>query len=206
MTEISLWGKGEEITLETIKDEDIEGRWLDLGAGDGRYIPELLPKLNELVLADIDAQEIQKALGFLSGEQKKKIRVKIFDMNEEFPFRESTFEGIFCTGTLHLFPKEELEFIFKEMDRVLKPKGKMIVDFATDVKRVLPNGEKASLTDKPEYTLNWKKNEVRDILKDILRGYNLEFKESSFSDDLTKYPGYGFVTEGSFFLVVANKK
>ena len=58
MAEISTWGKGEELTLNKIEEEEIKGKWLDLGAGDGRYIPELLQKIDELVLGDIDADEM----------------------------------------------------------------------------------------------------------------------------------------------------
>ena len=206
MAEISTWGKGEELTLNKIEEEAIKGKWLDLGAGDGRYIPELLQKIDELVLGDIDAHEIEKAQKSLSEEQKEKIRIKIFDITTKFPFENSTFDGVFCTGTLHLFTKDKLNFIFQEISRILKSQGKLIIDFATDVKRILPNGEEALLKDRPDYSLIWKKNEVKEMLKEMLKDYDLEFGESVFSDDLTKDPEYGFVTKGNFFLVIGNKK
>lgn len=206
MAKMSTWGKGEELTSDKIEEEAIRGKWLDLGAGDGRYIPELLQKADELVLGDIDANETEKAQKSLSEKQKEKIKIKIFDMTKRFPFENYTFDGVFCTGTLHLFNKDKLNFIFQEISRILKPKGKLIIDFATDVKKILPNGEKTILKDRPDYSLIWKKNEVKEMLKEMLKNYDLEFEESVFSDDLTKNPEYGFVTEGKFFLVIGNKK
>lgn len=206
MAEISTWGKGEELTLNIIREEAIKGRWLDLAAGDGRYIPELLQKVDELVISDIDAIELKKAQKYLSEEQTKKVNIKIFDITKKFPFENSTFDGVFCTGTLHFFTKDKLNFIFPEISRILKHKGKLIIDFATEVKRILPNGEKAQIIGRPDYFLVYKKNEVKEMLKEMLKDYDLKFEESVFSDDLTKDPDYGFVTEGNFWLVVANKK
>lgn len=206
MAEISTWGKGEELTLNTIKEEAIKGKWLDLAAGDGRYLNELLQKVDKLVLGDIDANELKKAQKSLSQEQRKKTSIKVFDITKKFPFENSTFDGVFCTGTLQLFNKEKLDFIFLEISRILKYKGKLIIDFATDVNKILPNGKKAPITDKPNYSLVWEKNEVRKMLKDMLKGYDLKFEESVFRDDLTKDPSYGFVIEGNFFLVIGIKK
>ena len=73
------------------------------------------------------------------------------------------------------------------------------------MKRILPNGEEVLLRNRPEYSLLWKKNEVKEMLKEMLKNYDVEFEESVFSDDLTKDQEYGFVTKGNFFLVLGNK-
>lgn len=206
MTNKSVWGVGEELTLNKIREEPIKGIWLDLGAGDGRYVPELLKRADRLVLGDIDPRELTKVQKYLSKSQRSKINMEVFDITKRFPFSDSSFEGIFCTGILHLFSKEKLEDIFLEINRVLKPDGKIIIDFATDVKRILPNGDKLVLSDKPEYSLLWEKEDVYKMLKKILENYDLNFESSSFRDDLTKDPRYGFKTEGNFFLIIGIKK
>ncbi len=199
----SVWGKGEELTLNTIKKEEIKGKWLDLAAGDGRYINELLEKADSLVLADRDANELKKVQESLSKKQKSKTSTKIFDMTKRFPFENRIFEGVFCTGTLHLFTQDKLNFIFSEITRVLKPKGKLIIDFATDVRRVLPNGE--LVRDWRDYILRYRMSVARKMLNDLLSEYKLKMEESTFEDDLTNIPEYGFKTKGNFILVVARK-
>lgn len=203
---MSVWGRGEAITWKAIEREVAEGKWLDLGAGDGRYLPQLLEKVDQLVLADIDPKEIDKAQRILTAKQKEKILIEVFDMTKPFPFENSAFGGIFCTGTLHLFTRDKLKLIFKEITRVLKPKGKLVFDFATEVKRIGPDGKKVVLTDRPDYSLVWKKDDVKRMLKEMLKEFNLKFSESTFTDNLTNEPGYGFVTEGNFFLVIGKKK
>lgn len=200
---MSAWGKGEELTLNALKNESIKGKWLDLGAGDGRYIKELLRKA-DLVIADIDKKEIKKAIKSLNKKQMSKIKVSIFDMTKKFPFSDESFDGVFCTGTLHLFKEDKLKIIFHEITRVLKPKGKLIIDFAYNVKRILPSGNEININNS-EYSLVWNKSKVKNMLDKFLKNYDKTYEVSIFSDDLRENSKYGFITKGEFFLVVAIK-
>jgi ubiquinone/menaquinone biosynthesis C-methylase UbiE len=206
MTKTSTWGIGEQITMDAIKKGKIKGKWLDLAAGDGRYAKELLEKVDKLVLADADGNELDKIEKFLSKVQKKKTSMKIFDMTKKFPFEDNTFDGVFCAGTLHLFAPEKLESIFSEITRILKLKGRLIIDFATDVKLILPNGKSMSRKDHPEYIFDYTRDKVEKMLRNMLIGYDLKLQESTFEDDLTNIPEYGYRTRGNFFLVIAEKK
>ncbi len=206
MSKDSTWGEGEEITLETLKTENISGKWLNLAAGDGRYVNSLLKKVNHLVLADIDQGEINKTIETLTEDEKKKIEVSIFDMTKEFPLEDGSFDGVLCTGTLHLFGQEDLKSIFKEITRILKPSGKLIIDFATDVKKILQDDNSVPLDNRPDYTLDYKGADIKELLEDLLKGYETRFQQSEFEDDLTNIQNYGFKAKGKFFLVIAKKK
>ena len=37
-----------------------------------------------------------------------KLSTKVVDITKKFPFDDSNFDGVFCTGTLHLFEKETI--------------------------------------------------------------------------------------------------
>ena len=198
----SIWGKGEDITLNILQKQKLTGNWLDLGAGDGRYVSDLLKQVSHLVVSDINKVELHKLQSRFSEKEKSKISEKIFDMTKKFPFMDSIFDGVFCTGTLHLFTIEQISFIFSEIGRVLKPQGKLIVDFATDIKR-FSKGKKVSFND----TINYTSAEAKNILLKMLVNYPVEIIQSSFEDNVTGNDSYGFQkSKGNFFLIVGNKK
>src|SRR3989344_7036865 len=124
----SIWGKGDKLTLRVLGKLQLKGYWLDLAAGDGRYVPELLSKVDKLVAADIDKDSLLKLLDNVSKEKRSKIEIKVFDIAKKLPFADKSFDGVFCTGTLHLFHKRVLDSIISEVDRILKPKGNVIID------------------------------------------------------------------------------
>ncbi|MFB6213667.1 MAG: methyltransferase domain-containing protein [Candidatus Nanohaloarchaea archaeon] len=196
-----IWGEGDEETLKAIENEEINGKWLNLAAGDGRYTPELLEKVDELVATDIDEKALNKLSNSLSQSQRENLEKNVFDLTESFPFQKDSFDGVFCTGTLHLFGKETLKEVFEEIDRVLKTEGKLIFDFATDIERIYPNTQEKEVQEK-----DYSEKEARDFLKQQLKEYDIKWKRSEFEDDLTGNPEYGWKTKGNFILVVAEKK
>jgi len=191
-----IWGTGDELTLKVLSKLKLKGKWLNLAAGDGRYVPELLSKVSSIVATDINRKYLNKLRG------KKRVQTKVADLTKKFPFKNDFFDGVFCTGTLHLFDKKVLESVFSEMDRVLKPKGKLIIDFATDIKRSLPSGKLKRYKDEPKYKLK----PAKQMLKTLLKGYSVKLYESEWVDDLTQQPMFGYISNGYFILVVADKK
>ncbi len=137
----SIWGLDDKDTKQLLKKIEIHGKWLNLAAGDGRYNLNLLEKADFVVAGDIDESAISKLWHNTPEEYKAKLDTKAFNITKKFPFEDNSFEGIFCTGTLHLFPKEVLQKIISEIDRILKPNGKVIIDFATDIKRIYHSGK-----------------------------------------------------------------
>src|SRR3990167_2199248 len=134
----SIWGTGDKDSLELLKKIEIHGKWLNLAAGDGRYNLNLLEKADSVVASDIDESALDKLRQNTPDELRAKLQTEVFDVTKKFPFENDSFDGVFCTGTLHLFPTEILRQILSEIDRILKPSGRILIDFATDIKRILP--------------------------------------------------------------------
>jgi len=197
----SIWGKGDKLTLKVLNKLQLKGNWLDLAAGDGRYVSKLLKKVDSLVATDIDRKALRKLLYIVSKEKKCKIKTKVFDITKKFPFKDKTFDGVFCAGTLHLFPKKVLIKILAEIGRVLKPKGIVVIDFATDLRRYFPNSKPKTFKNEPKYKLN----SAKQFLKNSFKDYNVKIYNSKFTDDLTNIPKYGWVSKGNFVLMVAKK-
>jgi len=191
-----IWGTGDELTLKVLSKLKLKGKWLNLAAGDGRYVPELLSKVSSIVATDINRKYLNKFRG------KKRVQTKVADLTKKFPFKDDSFDGVFCTGTLHLFDKKVLEFVFSEIDRVLKPKGRLIIDFATDIKRSLPSGKLKRYKNEPKYKLKT----AKQMLKTLLKDYRVKLYESEWVDDLTQQPMFGYISSGYFILVVADRK
>ncbi len=107
----SIWGTGDKDTLELLRKIKIHGKCLNLAAGDGRYNLNLLKKTNFVLASDIDEGALSKLLHNTPKKYKKKLDTKAFDITKKFPFESGQFDSIFCTGTLHLFPKKVLQQI-----------------------------------------------------------------------------------------------
>jgi len=199
--EKSIWGKGDKLTLKILKKLPLTGDWLDLAAGDGRYVPELLEKVDNLTLSDMDQNALFKVLHRIPKRKKFKIKTAVFDLTKKFPFNNKSFDGVFCTGALHLFPKKVLQSTFNEIEQVLKPHGMIILDFATDVKRKFKGKTPEYLKNVPKY----KSKPAKQFLKKLLKDYKIKIYKSTFAKDLYCVPKYGFKSAGNFFLFVGKK-
>ena len=196
----SIWGSGDKDTLEILKDVEIHGKWLNLAAGDGRYNLELLKKVDSVVASDIDESALNKLWHNTPERYKPKLETKIFDISKKFPFGDNSFDGVFCTGVLHLFPTNVFRKIAYEIDRVLKPHGRAIIDFATDIKRVLPKGKLIRFGDEPGYDLN----KASALLKRVFSNYEIRMYKSKVSEKMKMgNPSYKFSC--NFILLIADK-
>ena len=140
----SIWGAGDPETLRLLKklveEKKIFGEWLHFAAGDGRYNTIFLHEANKVIATDIDKDALEKLQTVTPKGLSSKLLIQVQNITKPFPFEINTFNGVFNTGTLHLFPKSILEKVIQETYRVLKPKGLFIFDFATDVKRIKEDG------------------------------------------------------------------
>jgi len=198
---ISIWGTGDKDTLELLKKIEIGGKWLNLASGDGRYNLNLLEKADSVVASDIDESALSKLWQNTPNKFKARLQTEVFDITNKFPFENNSFDGVFCTGTLHLFPKEILWQIFSEIDRILKPHGRIIIDFATDIKRVLPDNKLYTRKSELQYTLN----EAAKFLTDILENYKVQVKESEVPEEDVKIGDFVYRFSCKFILLIADK-
>ena len=185
----SIWCPGDKFTLKFLDKTNITGKWLNLAAGDGRYNLNLLKKAELVVASDIDESALSKLWHTTPEIYRNKLKTKAFNVIKKFPFANNSFDGIFSAGTLHLFQKKMLIKIFSEIDRVLKPKGKVIIDFAVDIRRVGRDGETITFGNEPLYTMD----EARMLLKDIFKNYRIRMYESETEEEYPQAnPPYRF--------------
>ncbi|MBI5061022.1 MAG: class I SAM-dependent methyltransferase [Candidatus Aenigmarchaeota archaeon] len=197
----SIWGIGDKDTLRLLKKIEIRGKWLNLAAGDGRYNLNLLENADFVVVSDIDESAMSKLWHNTPEIYRKKLDTKVLDITKKLPFKNKSFDGVFCMGTLHLFPKEVLRQIIYEIYRVLKPNGRVIIDFATDIKRISPSGNLITFGKEPLYTLE----HAKTILKNLFRKYRIEMHESDSLEDFeAANPPYTLSCK--FIILIADKK
>lgn len=166
----SIWGQGDAETLEIINAYDFSGKWLNLSSGDGRYNNFILKRAKQVVATDFDLKALKKLEKLTPTDLKAKLTTKQLDLNNVFPFENLEFDGVFNTGTIHLFPVEFVERVFGEIDRVLKVGGKIFIDFACEIKRVTKEG-KVMNDERKNYGLA----EVKSIFEKCFPNYDLKF-------------------------------
>lgn len=198
----SIWRAGDKDTLELLKKNEFRGKWLNLAAGDGRYSLNLLEKADYVVASDIDESALNKLRQNTPNKFKTKLKTKVFDITKKFPFENNVFDGVFCTGTLHLFPKEILPQIFSEIDRIMKPHGRILIDFATDINRMLPDGKLYLRKFEPQYTLK----EATKFLQELLKNYKVQIVVSEVPKEEIKTRDFVYKFRCKFILLIADKR
>lgn len=200
----SIWGEGDPDTIKYLNGVTLKGKWLNVAAGDGRYNNLLLKKADKVVAGDIDPNALEKLKRNTPQDLQFKLSLIVFDITKLFPFESGVFDGIFCVGTLHLFPPVLLKSIFSEFNRVLKPKGTIIIDFATDIERTFPNGsKKVEPKNRPKYQLD----EAIKLVGSYFRSYQKKFIKSSVVEDRTQIKtdvaNFGYIFRCNYFLMEA---
>ncbi len=194
----SIWGGGDPATLSLLNQEELGGKWLNLAAGDGRYNQHLLEKADSVVASDVDEDALNKLYRNTPARYRARLETSIFNIIKPFPLADSSFDGVLCMGTLHLFPKSKLGEIVTEIDRVLKHNGTVILDFATDIRRVRPDGTLYVRSGEPQYS----QSEAGDTLRELFKNYKIRMHNSNVPEE--KIRGYKFSC--NFILLVGKKK
>lgn len=188
---MSKWGIEEKETLEAINKIGFKGNILDVASGDGRFINSLLELSDAVTAIDIDEKELE-SLKDISN----KLYTEVVDITKRFPYEDNYFDGVLCTGTLHLFNKETLIFILKEINRCLKPGGKIVLDFATDIERLDKSGNKVVFENEGNYNTT----ESIELFKEELKEFNLDIQVSSFKEENLENIEYKSI-RGNFLII-----
>jgi len=178
----SIWGKGDRETLDFLNKAPLHGKWLNLAAGDGRYNTLLLKKVDCLISSDIEKSALIKLRRNTPKTLRNKLRMSVFDITRKFPLRDSFFDGVLCFGTLHLFPMRILQKIVKEIKRVLRPGGIVIIDFPTHIKRYRFDGKPYVIRGEPHYS----NTTAKMTLQRLFTGYHIKMIQGNISPE--SYP------------------
>lgn len=198
----SVWGTEDKATNDLLESLKITGKWLNLCAGDGRFNNHLLSSANEVIAVDIDESALQKLIRITPKILRNKLTTKALNITKPFPFEDNTFDGVFCVGTLHLFPKPIFKNIFSEIERVLKHSGQIIIDFATDIKRAYPEGNLWVVENEPNYSLK----EALVFLKKIFKEYDVNIITDKVEPEKVKLDDKEYIFTSNFILIDAIKK
>ena len=109
---------------------DMSGPVLDVGCGTGTFIEKYLdPARHTVVSADFSANMLGHTRRLLKG-QFNKCLFLTQALAQELPFRDGLFQGCVCVNTLHNMPGwEDVERAVSEMARVLRPGGRLLIEF-----------------------------------------------------------------------------
>lgn len=194
---MSKWGEEEKETIQAIEKIAFKGRILNIAAGDGRFNEELLKLADEVVAVDINEEELKELEEKCPKELKDKLNIKSMDITKRFPFEENTFDGIFCTGTLHLFDVETIKTILKEIKRILKNNGKILLDFATDISRLDSNNNLVVFDNEGNYTVE----QAIKLFENNLKNFIINIEVASFKEEnLEERTGYNSI-DGKFLII-----
>lgn len=197
----SIWGGGDPKTLQVLRRLPLAGVWLHLAAGDGRYNSLLLRKADKLIASDIDASALEKSRRNVPPKYRKKFSLKVFDITKKFPLSPRSIDGVFCVGTLHLFPKYILGEVAHEIDRVLKPDGTVFIDFATHTKRIRLDGGPYVVSGEPAYT----NANAEKTLQKMFRGYEIKFWMGNIPKESYPSANPPYSYESEFLIMQATK-
>lgn len=128
---------------------------LEIGMGNGFFIKDLFRMVNELRYKGVDfSSTMVKEAIHLNQQYIKEGQVEFYKASiERLPFDDNSFDCITTTNTLYFWPKPNDNI--KELLRVLKPHGKLLVAYRSK-----------DILDKIELTqYDFEKYEVMDVEK-----------------------------------------
>lgn len=162
---VYFWGSEDQVVVRLLNSTVTGGHWLNLGAGDGRYNNVIIKKADKVTAVDINISELNKIINNTIVAFYPKLSLCCCDLLQVFPFKASSLDGVFSSGTVHLFSPEKLIHIFDEVYDILNPCGKFVFSFTTNISRVnVKNNEKIYLTN--EYS--WKYQEAMNKIKNMI--------------------------------------
>ena len=101
----------------------VEGKVLDLGAGQGQDSRFFAGRDHEVVSTDLEEIALEQSKAKLTDGLRQKITLQRVDLREKLPFEDDTFDVIYAHLSLHYFDYATTVQLFAEIQRVLKSGG-----------------------------------------------------------------------------------
>jgi len=95
---------------------------LDAGSGTSNLSVKLEKLGAQVIGADYSLEGLRIGRSKSTG-----VKLLQNDLNINLPFKDCSFDKVVSCNTLFLLPSENLPFVFKEIYRVLKPGGKIVI-------------------------------------------------------------------------------
>ncbi len=130
------------------------GVYFDAGCGTGNLISSL-NEINSdvsLVGADSSSVMLKRAIKKMAGRDGSMTFHKL-DLNNELPFNNNTFDGATCINVLYIL--EQPGLLIKELQRVLKKRGRLIIATPLNEPKLLPVIKEHIETLKVKYPKKW---------------------------------------------------
>jgi SAM-dependent methyltransferase len=166
----------------------------------GRYSNTLLNYADEVVACDNDERALNKLPRLTASQLKAKLKIQNFNLTEPFPIADSSLDGCLCAATLHIFVPKVVRFVISELMRVVRDAGQMIIDFGTDTKRTLPDGNLYIYPGEVPYSTE----KGRQLLGECFRGQDYELIDDELGSEQTNIGTLSYVYS-SHVLVVTRK-
>jgi ubiquinone/menaquinone biosynthesis C-methylase UbiE len=101
---------------------------VDAACGSGymakAFAQKLIEKNSNVYALDIDPLYI----GYLEEEElSQNLQPVLCDMSKKTPFEDESIDLLYISGAYHIFNKEQEKGFDKEVKRILKPKGRLVV-------------------------------------------------------------------------------
>lgn len=123
--ELTRMSRHSTFVEQSIKYFNKGGRILELGTGMGSDTLFLAGQGFKIVATDFSQPALDKLKEKTSDNAH--IETKQFDLSDQFPFEDQSFNAVYTHLTLHYFNRRITQQIYDEIYRVLKPEGVVAV-------------------------------------------------------------------------------
>jgi SAM-dependent methyltransferase len=187
------------------RDLDWGGRWiepflgplreadarsvLELGCGFGHDAARLADAGFEVTALDFSAEAIERA----RERYWDRATFLVADMTQPLPFPDGRFDAVMANVAVHMFPLETTRALFAEIGRVVRSGGLFLFHVnAHDDRPLRARRRPVARELEPDYVLEKAGQTVRffprELLLELLRGWDVELEHVEISDEDTGEP------------------
>lgn len=159
----------DEMSIEKYLKKD--GEYLDVGAGMGHIIQQILEDMGKQEKPlrgyygiDIGAKPLRKVQRREQARREEKNSKNPMNFSwataESLPFKDQSLDGVSCIFSIHHMDKEKMDEVFKEAKRVIKQDGYIFI--AEDI---VGTEEQREITERNDRRLNWESKSAKHNYK-----------------------------------------